>query len=249
MRMKPPRVPRAATVAFEASQGPRFLPGTYTVRLTKGTEKIETKLVIDLDRRAPYTMADRKAELDAALRARSLFDDMSALSDRIDVARAGSVARKAQLPAGDALGGKIDQLVQKLDDTKKKIVATKEGGAITGEERIREHLSQVYGALLGWEGRPARYQLERIDALTKELGDVKSDFDALVAGDVKAIDAELRSKSLDAIPTDAHAAQALLDGEGESEPEVVTAAMRCLSTGGHCEEAKREAAAAARTRD
>ena len=35
MRVPPPRVPRAAQVAFGASQGPRVLPGTYTVRLTK----------------------------------------------------------------------------------------------------------------------------------------------------------------------------------------------------------------------
>ena len=32
MRVKPARVPRAATIAFSASQGPRVLPGTYTVR-------------------------------------------------------------------------------------------------------------------------------------------------------------------------------------------------------------------------
>src|SRR5262249_10781538 len=32
MRVKPPQVPRAATVAFGAAQGPRVPPGTYTVR-------------------------------------------------------------------------------------------------------------------------------------------------------------------------------------------------------------------------
>ncbi len=48
-------------------------------------------------------------------------------------------------------------------EARKKIVATKEGGAITGEERLREHADSLYGAILSWEGRPARYQLERID--------------------------------------------------------------------------------------
>src|SRR5438876_7373763 len=33
MRLKPPRVPPAASVAFEASEGPRVLPGTYTVKM------------------------------------------------------------------------------------------------------------------------------------------------------------------------------------------------------------------------
>ena len=36
LQVKPPRVPRAATLAYNASQGPRVPPGTYTVRLTKG---------------------------------------------------------------------------------------------------------------------------------------------------------------------------------------------------------------------
>jgi hypothetical protein len=33
MRVPPPRVPKGAQAAFNASQGPRVLPGTYTVRL------------------------------------------------------------------------------------------------------------------------------------------------------------------------------------------------------------------------
>jgi hypothetical protein len=74
----------------------------------------------------------------------------------------------------------------KLDDLKKKIVATKEGGAITGEERIREHAELLYGALMGWEGRPARYQVERIDTLRRELEDVKKELDALVGAGSRA---------------------------------------------------------------
>ena len=36
MRVKPPAVAPAASALFEAAQGPRVLPGTYTVKLTKG---------------------------------------------------------------------------------------------------------------------------------------------------------------------------------------------------------------------
>src|SRR5438874_1449603 len=60
MQVKPPRVPRAAAVAFGGSQGPRVVPGTYTVRLTKGTQVYQTRLDIGLDRRAPWTVADRR---------------------------------------------------------------------------------------------------------------------------------------------------------------------------------------------
>jgi hypothetical protein len=88
---------------------------------------------------------------------------MSALVDRIDA------ARKTAPPA----------TAEKLDEIKRKIVATKEGGAITGEERIREHLDTVYGALNGWEGKPAAYQVERVDTLSRELEEVAKELDAI----------------------------------------------------------------------
>src|SRR5271169_5061884 len=59
MRLKAPHVPPAATAAFEAAQGPRVLPGTYTVKLTRGKEVFSTPLVITLDARAKFTEADR----------------------------------------------------------------------------------------------------------------------------------------------------------------------------------------------
>ena len=59
-----------------------------------------------------------------------------------------------------------------VDTFRKKIVATKEGGAITGEERLREFLADLYGNVVGFEGRPSQTQVERADALARELADV-----------------------------------------------------------------------------
>src|SRR5205085_1290801 len=73
MQVKPPRVPRAATVAFAGSQGPRVVPGTYTVRLTKGSQVFQTRLDIGLDRRAPWTVADRRQHFEASMKAHALF--------------------------------------------------------------------------------------------------------------------------------------------------------------------------------
>ena len=50
---------------------------------------------------------------------------------------------------------------------------------ITGEERIREHLGQLYGAINGYEGRPTDYQAARADSLAHELEDVIGDFQKL----------------------------------------------------------------------
>ena len=247
MQVKPPRAPRAAQVAFAATQGPRVLPGTYTVRLTKGADTVETKLVVGLDRRAPFTVAERKAQFDAAMRAHALFGEMSGLTTRIDATRAAAEARAKALPEGDALGTKLRAVAGKLEEAKKKIVATKEGGAITGEERIREHLDQLYGALIGWEGRPARYQIERIDVLRRELADVAAELDAIMKNDVRALDGDLRGKSLDPLPTTA-APEVARDRRDDDRTS--KSVLRCVGSRGlDCEAAEREVSATRQEHD
>jgi hypothetical protein len=199
MRMAPPRVPRAAQLAFNATQGPRVLPGTYTVRLTKGSEVLETKLEVAVDRRAPYGADERREQFDAAMRVHALFGRMSALVDRLEAAGQAAEQRAKAAPRGDALGAKAAALAGRLEELRKKIVATKEGGAITGEERLREHADIVYGAIMSWEGRPARYQVERIDALSRELDAVSAEADTVLTKDVAALDAELKARHLQPI--------------------------------------------------
>ena len=194
------------------AQGPRVLPVRYTVRLTDRGQVTETKLDVQLDRRAPFGVADRKAQLAAAIQVREVFDDMSKVAARINAARGAIQARLQGLPQGDALATRLQAVDAKLEDAKKKIVATKEGGAITGEERIREHLDTLYGAFMSWEGKPARYQLERADALRRELADVSKDVEAIMTSQVKPLDGDLRGRKLDPIPTEG-GEQAMEDDE------------------------------------
>jgi hypothetical protein len=78
-------------------------------------------------------------------------------------------------------------------------VATKEGGAITGEERIREHLGSLYGNVDGYEGRPADYEVARTESLGRELEDVIADLHKLMDKQLPGINAGLQKKKLAAI--------------------------------------------------
>ncbi len=199
MRVKPPRVPAAAVVAGAAQRGPRVPPGTYTVRLTKGDRVYESKLVIGLDRRSTFAAADRKANFNASLRVHALFGRMSDLVDRIVAVRNGAAKRAAEIPAEDGLRRQLATLQEKADTLRKEIVATKEGGAITGEERLREHAASLYGSLLSYEGRPAAYLIERTEVLERELRDVEESFEDLVEKDLGAANDGLKKKGLPAI--------------------------------------------------
>ena len=170
------------------------MPGDYAVRLTKAGKVYETKLTVGLDRRAKFSSADRKAQFDAALRVVALFGDESALMDRIIALRQGLAQTGAALPEGDPLRKQLSDFDGRVDAVRKKIVATTEGGAITGEERLREHTDQLYGAILSYEGKPAAYQIVYIDTLKQELGDVTKEFDQMLAHDLPALNDSLKSK-------------------------------------------------------
>jgi photosystem II stability/assembly factor-like uncharacterized protein len=194
MHEKPPRVPPAAQIAGAGTRGPRLLPGTYTVRMTKAGKTTETKLVVGLDRRVKFSEADRQAQFDAAMKVRALFGDESALMDRILALRATLAKSGGAVPEGDALRKTIADFDGKVDKTRKQIVATTEGGAITGEERLREHTDQLYGAILSYEGKPGDYQIANIAALRRELDDVTKEFQQLLVTDLPALNEALKAK-------------------------------------------------------
>src|SRR4029077_14892554 len=129
--------------------------GDYTVRLTKAGKVYDTKLTVDVDRRAKFSAAGRKSKFHAAIGVHALFGDESAFMDRIIGLRQALAQTGAALPEGDPLLKQISNFDGKVDGVRKKIVATTEGGAITGEERLREHTDQLYGAILSYEGKPA----------------------------------------------------------------------------------------------
>ncbi len=199
MALKAPIVPPAATAAFGAASGPRVLPGVYTVKLTKGDKVYTSKLNVVMDPRAKYTEDDRKAQYDLAMKLYKSMAKMSFAVDSMVSLRDAAAARAAKLPANDPLRKSLEQFSQQADALRSKIVATKEGGAITGEERIREFMTGIYGDITNYEGRPTDSQSARADALSHELDDVVKQLDELTSRDLTKINDGLRKKKLEPI--------------------------------------------------
>jgi len=80
--------------------------------------------------------------------------------ERINGVRLALDDRAAKLPARDALATRLRAASATVDSLRAKIVATKEGGMITGEERLREHVTNLYGNLVFYDGRPSQTQVE-----------------------------------------------------------------------------------------
>ncbi len=217
MRIKAPAVPPAATLLGEAAQGPRVLPGMYTVKMTKGDNVYTEKLNLVLDPRDKFSLDDRKAQLALTMKVYKSLEHMTYSVDAIEGVRNAANARAAKLAEKDPLRQQLQNLAAKCDELRSKIVATKEGGMITGEERIRELLGQLYGTVNGYEGRPAEYQAARAESLAHELEDVIGDFQKMAQKELPAINAGLKKKKAEAISVLAEADwQKKRDSEGSS---------------------------------
>ncbi|HET7755629.1 MAG TPA: hypothetical protein VFK87_00080 [Steroidobacteraceae bacterium] len=193
MHLAPPHVPPAVQLAFAGAQGPRVLPGTYTIRMENNGKTYETRIDVGLDRRVAWTLADRRAQFDAAMKVYALFNDESALFAQIAGLRQQVAAAGKGRTGKDPLVRRLADFDHKLDAVRKQIVATTEGGAITGEERLREHTDQLYGALNSWDGPPSAYQLDNIAGLRSQLDDVRLEFHALTDKELPALNAALKA--------------------------------------------------------
>jgi photosystem II stability/assembly factor-like uncharacterized protein len=198
MRLPPPIAPPGAQVLFQAAQGPRLMPGTYPVKLVKGDKTYDGSITLVLDPRAKFNLADRKADYDLCMKLYNMLGHMSYEVAAIQAVRDGAGDRAEKLPKGNPLKAKLETLSTKSDALRSKIVATKEGGAITGEERIREHVGELYGYVVQYEGRPTDYQVARAEALNHDLEDVVTDFTKLTA-DLPAINTSLQKSKLQPI--------------------------------------------------
>ena len=199
MRLKPPRVPPAASALLETSEGARVLPGTYTVKMTKGSRTYSTEIKVIIDPRAKYTLEDRKAQFDLVSRLTTMLNHMSWLVDAIIGVRDDANEDASKLGRDGGLSKQLRQLADDSDTLRSKIVATKEGGMITGEERLREYLGALYGDVNSYDGRPTDSQLERADVLGRELDDVVKEFNRLTTQRLPAINRGLQARHLAAI--------------------------------------------------
>ena len=119
--------------------------------------------------------------------------------ERMNGVRQALDERAGKLPAGDAVAKRLHAASAAVDVMRKKIVATKEGGMITGEERLRENLADLYGNIVFYDGGPTQTQVQRADAIARELVDVSTAFDSWATKNLSDLNAALRGKRLEPI--------------------------------------------------
>ena len=67
---------------------------------------------------------------------------------------------------------------------------------ITGEERLRENLAELYGSVVGYDGRPSEMQEQRTGSIGREMGNVSKDFERWISIELPQINKMLEGRGL-----------------------------------------------------
>lgn len=199
MRLPPPKLPPATNLVF-VFQGPRVLEGTYKVRLTKKDPKGETEregeILLVPDPRSPHSADDRRVQQETAL---ELYRRLEDLTYEVDVVislrdqareRAGALAKEAD-------ARRLEAFADRLEAIRGTLVSTAPEGWLSGDEQLREKLGNLFGEIVGYNGRPTQSQLTRKDILLGELAAAEKTLEDFLAAEVPALDALLERRGLE----------------------------------------------------
>ncbi len=170
LRMKPPKVATGGTkIDFGGFIAPMVLPGDYTVKLKVADKEYNSsiKLVHDESNKA-FTVSDRQAQFTTAMQLYNLHEQLAKTVDDIN-------AKQKMLKDNleKVKSAKVKKLLQeyydKLEELRGTLLATKQKSIFADEERLREKITDVYGAVAGQEAAPGNLQLQRVTNLQQEV--------------------------------------------------------------------------------
>jgi hypothetical protein len=202
MRAKAPRAaPGAGLIPSLGSLiGPRVAPGTYAVRMIKGTDTFSSTVTVVPEPGSRHTDADRALQRQTARHLYDMVEQLAFLVDAITAARDQARTAAAGLGEKDPLRARLSALADRLEQQRTALVSSQRGEGISGEEKLREEIGLLYGNVNEYEGRPTQSQLDRMNVLDGELGAAFGRFDGFMEKDTRALNAQLAAKKLPGIP-------------------------------------------------
>ncbi len=173
MRMEKPKVPSSVQLLGNVMVGPEYSIGDYTVKIIKNKDTIQGTVNVEYYENPHHSIDDRNYRHEVLMEIYNMFEDLAYLDNQIKEIRDQS-AQKADSVSGST-AKKLMALSKEMDDIRKEIMATKVG-RITGEKRLREHLGEIYGGVMGYDGKPTQSQIDGL----KELKIQQQDFEKQV---------------------------------------------------------------------
>ncbi|HXO26655.1 MAG TPA: glycosyl hydrolase [Thermoanaerobaculia bacterium] len=202
MRLPGPKLPPANSLVVDQPAiffGPRVPPGTYTVKVINGNQTYTSQVQLQPDPRSKASEEDLALQNRTVMALYGMLADLTYTADSAVDARNQAKQRAAGLPAGSPLRRQLTQVAEQLDTLHQSLVATKEGGWLSGEEELREKLANLYGGVNAYEGRPTRSQLDEVKVLAGRLDDLSGRVTAVEKGPLAQVNRALAAAKLQPI--------------------------------------------------
>jgi photosystem II stability/assembly factor-like uncharacterized protein len=201
-RLKPPKTAVGTGLAVGALIGPTAPVGTYTVKVIDGETVSTGKTVLAPDPALPYSEADIGARQEALMRLYRMQEDLAFLTDSVAAVRDHSAERAGKLGSG-SLAKKLEQLSARLDALHKTLVTTHpplEGMPSDSDRQLREWVTDLFGAINGFGGRPSAGQIAQIPVLGDRLDAARREFEKSVEP-LSGVNRDLAKKALPPVQT------------------------------------------------
>ncbi len=194
MRLKPPKVALGVSPDNSGFIGPMVDEGVYVIKLIIDDKIYTSDLHIVDDPNSPYSKEDIVLRNGTIRRIYDMHEDLALTVYNLNKIKDET---KKLVGAGKLDASKGNELISKIEDLRKKCVATKESKGITGEERIRERVSNLYQFVNFFGGKPTQQQVERIDDLSFEVEDANKQAQDIYKNYLIQVNSELKSKGLE----------------------------------------------------
>ncbi len=169
MRTTPPKVASGgAKPDFSGFTAPMVLPGEYTVKVKVADKDYDSKIQLKAQEKADYTLADREAQYSTAMKLFNMHEQLAVLAT--DVSNKEKSLKllldKTQDPKAKKI---VQQYFDSLETLRGTLMGTKQTSLFADEERIREHISELYNSVCYQEVRPSNLQEERVKGLQEDV--------------------------------------------------------------------------------
>ncbi|HYM21267.1 MAG TPA: glycosyl hydrolase [Candidatus Kapabacteria bacterium] len=170
LRMKPPRVATGGTkIDFGGFLAPFVLPGTYTAKLKIGDkEYVSTLNLVHDASNKDFSEDDRLLQYQVAMQLYELHERLASIVDDINNRQK---LLKDNIPSVSDQHDKaqMQEYYDKLETLRTTLLASKQKSVFADEKKLREDISDVYGAVAGQEARPSNLQIERVGSLRERV--------------------------------------------------------------------------------
>jgi len=202
MRLKAPKMP-AATNLVPAFLGPRVLEGKYKVKLIKAKNTVLGEVELAPDPRLADQQDARRLQQSVSLELYYALADLTYLTDNLIQLRDESKAALEALGKQSKGKGKdyetLKSANRRFEEERGNLVSTSAAGWLSGDEKLREDLANLYANVVAYDGRPTNSQLAQRDQLLAKLAEAQKNVGRIIGEELQRVNAVLGKAKLDPI--------------------------------------------------